>query len=64
MRGGLRRLLRRLANIIRPDREEASLERVSEPQVYMPAAQQRTLLFYAPKDLVIRASVPATNRMP
>jgi ABC-type antimicrobial peptide transport system permease subunit len=27
----------------------------------MPAAQQRTLLFYAPKDLVIRATVPATS---
>jgi ABC-type antimicrobial peptide transport system permease subunit len=37
------------------------LERISEPQVYMPAAQQRTLLFYAPKDLVIRATVPATS---
>ena len=40
------------------------LERISEPQVYMPAAQQRTLLFYAPKDLVIRASVPATSLTP
>jgi len=40
------------------------LERQSEPQVYMPAAQQTTLLFYAPKDLVIRASVPATTLTP
>ena len=40
------------------------LERQSEPQVYMPASQQPTLLFYAPKDLVIRASVPATSLVP
>jgi predicted permease len=40
------------------------LERQSEPQVYMPASQQPTLLFYAPKDLVIRASVPATSLTP
>jgi putative ABC transport system permease protein len=40
------------------------LERQSEPQVYMPAAQQRTLLFYAPKDLVVKASVPATTLAP
>jgi putative ABC transport system permease protein len=37
------------------------LERQSEPQVYMPAAQQTTLFFYVPKELVIRASVPATS---
>ncbi|HUQ86948.1 MAG TPA: ABC transporter permease, partial [Vicinamibacterales bacterium] len=37
------------------------LERLSEPQVYMPATQQRTLFFFAPKDLVIKASVPATT---
>jgi putative ABC transport system permease protein len=37
------------------------LERESEPQVYMPAAQQQMLFFYAPKDLVIRASVPALS---
>lgn len=40
------------------------LERQSEPQVYMPASQQPTLLFYAPKDLVIRASVPVTTLTP
>jgi putative ABC transport system permease protein len=40
------------------------LERQSEPQVYMPAAQQSMLFFYAPKDLVIRASVPATTLAP
>ena len=40
------------------------LERISEPQVYMPASQQRVLFFYAPKDLVIRASVPATTLIP
>jgi predicted permease len=34
------------------------LERQSEPQVYMPAPQQNNLFFYAPKDLVVRASVP------
>ena len=37
------------------------LERESEPQVYMPATQQRMLFFYSPKDLVIRASVPSTT---
>jgi ABC-type antimicrobial peptide transport system permease subunit len=40
------------------------LERDSEPQVYMPAAQQRMLFFYAPKDLVIRANVPVTTLAP
>jgi predicted permease len=40
------------------------LERQSEPQVYMPASQQNTLLFYAPKDLVVRANVPATTLTP
>lgn len=40
------------------------LERISEPQVYMPASQQRVLFFYAPKDLVIRASVPAATLIP
>jgi putative ABC transport system permease protein len=42
------------------------LERDSEPQVYLPAAQQpdATLSFYIPKDLVIRASVPASNLIP
>ncbi|MEO7134715.1 MAG: FtsX-like permease family protein, partial [Vicinamibacterales bacterium] len=38
------------------------LERESEPQVYMPAMQQRArLFFYAPKDLVIKTSVPAAT---
>ena len=40
------------------------LERDSEPQVYMPAAQQRMLFFYAPKELVIRAGVPAATLAP
>jgi predicted permease len=42
------------------------LERESEPQVYMPAAQQVNgqLGFYAPKDLVVRTSVPATTLIP
>ena len=40
------------------------LERISEPQVYMPASQQRVLFFYAPRDLVIRAAVPATTLIP
>lgn len=39
------------------------LERESEPQVYLPAAQMSDgrLSFYAPQDLVIRASVPAST---
>jgi putative ABC transport system permease protein len=37
------------------------LERLSEPQVYLPAAQQNNLFFYAPKDLVVRASVPLSS---
>ena len=40
------------------------LERESEPQVYMPAAQMRRLYFYSPKDLVIRASVPVETLIP
>jgi len=42
------------------------LERESEPQVYMPAAQQFNgqLSFYVPKDLVVRASVPTTTLIP
>jgi predicted permease len=42
------------------------LERQSEPQVYMPASQQPgpLLFFYAPKDLVIRASAPAAALIP
>ena len=40
------------------------LERTSEPQVYAPASQQRTLFFYSPKDLVIRANVPVTTLIP
>jgi len=42
------------------------LERDSEPQVYLPAAQQRDgmLAFYAPQDLVIRATVPASTLIP
>jgi predicted permease len=40
------------------------LERESEPQVYMPATQQRILYFYSPKDLVIRATVPVATLVP
>jgi putative ABC transport system permease protein len=42
------------------------LERESEPQVYLPAAQQRDgmLAFYAPQDLVIRATVPVSTLIP
>lgn len=42
------------------------LERESEPQVYLPAAQQLDgqLGFYAPKDLVVRSSVPSTTLIP
>ncbi len=39
------------------------LERPSEPQVYVPASQvaDRSIMGYIPKDLVIRASVPAAT---
>jgi predicted permease len=39
------------------------LEQDSEPQVYLPATQMpdNTLLGYAPKDLVVRAAVPAAS---
>ena len=42
------------------------LERPSEPQVYLPAAQlpDTMLGFYVPKDLVIRSSVPAVTLLP
>jgi predicted permease len=42
------------------------LERPSEPQVYLPATQlaDTMMVFYAPKDLVIRASVPAATLLP
>ena len=42
------------------------LERESEPQVYVPATQVRdgAIMFYAPQDLVVRASVPAATLMP
>jgi predicted permease len=42
------------------------LERRSEPQVYLPAAQlpDTAFAFYVPKDLVIRASVPAATLVP
>jgi predicted permease len=42
------------------------LERDSEPQVYLPALQQRDgqLGFYAPQDLVIRSTVPPTTLIP
>lgn len=42
------------------------LERESEPQVYVPAGQvpDNTLVFYAPKDLVVSASVPTAPLVP
>ena len=42
------------------------LERPSEPQVYLPATQlpDGMMVFYAPKDLVIRTSVPAGTLVP
>jgi predicted permease len=42
------------------------LERESEPQVYLPAAQQSDggLLFYRPQDLVIRSAVSPTALVP
>ncbi|MGH6960554.1 MAG: ABC transporter permease, partial [Dongiaceae bacterium] len=42
------------------------LERESEPQVYIPSRQVADggLIFYAPKDLVVSASVPAATLVP
>jgi predicted permease len=42
------------------------LEHESEPQVYLPATQQPgdSLVFYAPKDLVIRSSLPLATLAP
>lgn len=42
------------------------LERDSEPQVYLPSRQvpDGGLVFYAPKDLVVRASVPVSTLVP
>ena len=42
------------------------LERQSEPQVYLPAAQMGdgALVFYSPKDLVVRSVVPAATLVP
>ena len=42
------------------------LERPSEPQVYLPATQlpDGMMVWYAPKDLVIRSSVPAGTLLP
>ena len=42
------------------------LERPSEPQVYIPEKQveDNWLMFYAPQDLVVRASVPPASLLP
>jgi ABC-type antimicrobial peptide transport system permease subunit len=42
------------------------LERESEPQVYLPSRQvpDGGLMFYAPKDLVVSATVPVTSLIP
>ena len=42
------------------------LERPSEPQVYLPATQlpDGMMVFYAPKDLVIRSNVPTATLLP
>jgi predicted permease len=42
------------------------LERTSEPQIYVPSGQAADSIpdFYAPKDLVIRASTPAASLLP
>ena len=42
------------------------LESTSEPQVYLPSAQQpdNSLVFYLPKDIVIRASTPLDQLVP
>jgi predicted permease len=41
-------------------------EIASEPQVYLPYKQQRdqAMIFYPPKDLVVRSSVPVTTLLP
>ena len=51
--------MRTVAGIV-GDIRVRGLERESEPQVYLPSAQMpdRSLMGYAPKNLVIRASVP------
>ncbi|MFL5615240.1 MAG: ABC transporter permease [Gemmatimonadaceae bacterium] len=42
------------------------LERPSEPQVYLPVSQAEdsSLIFYAPKDLIIRSAVPLPALLP
>ena len=42
------------------------LEGNTEPQVYIPSAQvpDNAIVFYAPKDLVVRSSVPPTSLVP
>jgi len=42
------------------------LERESEPQVYLPYRQQQdgSLIFYPPKDLVVRSALPAETLVP
>ena len=42
------------------------LDRTSEPQVYFPATQvgDSSLIFYAPKDLVIRSALPSSALVP
>lgn len=42
------------------------LERPSEPQVYVPARQvpDSSLIFYAPQDLIVRASAPLASLLP
>lgn len=42
------------------------LERESEPQVYLPARQveDSSLVYYAPKDLIVRSSLPLASLLP
>jgi predicted permease len=42
------------------------LERPSEPQVYLPVKQveDSSLIFYSPKDLIVRATVPPASLLP
>ena len=42
------------------------LERESEPQVYLPARQveDSSLIYYAPKDLLVRSSLPLASLLP
>jgi len=56
---------RRVVGIV-GDVRNRGLERESEPQVYLPARQvgDSSLAYYAPKDLVVRSSLPLASLLP